>query len=143
MEDAVLKIVVGTSVEGHNFFGREEDLEDLGRMVETDHVLLLAPRRVGKSSLLKAVLPGPTADGRIPVFVDVQDCKTERELIRTLFAAIHATPAGRRLRPGPVARWRERRTSRVTSVQMPGGVGVELAEVDHGWQRDADRQFER
>lgn len=47
--------IIGKPVAGANFFGREHELDDLKRITEEEHVLLLAPRRVGKTSLLLAL----------------------------------------------------------------------------------------
>jgi hypothetical protein len=48
-----MKIVVGNPVEGVNFFGRELEQRQLWRKLETSHILMLAPRRIGKTSLIK------------------------------------------------------------------------------------------
>src|SRR5262245_38094356 len=86
--EEMLKIVVGSSVEGDNFYGRTDELATLERMVEMDHVLLLAPRRVGKSSLMRAMAARPVTGGRVPVFVDVQDGKTEADFVRAVSDAV-------------------------------------------------------
>jgi hypothetical protein len=138
-----MKIVVGNSVEEENFFGRDRELEILGQLVETGSVLLLAPRRVGKSSLLRALPKVPRSDGLIPVYADVQDCKTEGRFVESVLRAIYATPQGRMARPNWWKRWRARGRSRVKSLQAPGGLGVELEAVDHGWLADADEAFDR
>jgi replication-associated recombination protein RarA len=39
-----------------HFFGRDAELEELASITEREHVLLLAPRRVGKTSLLHALV---------------------------------------------------------------------------------------
>ena len=46
--------IIGKPVSDHNFFGRDRELEELQAVTEREHVLLLAPRRVGKTSLLHA-----------------------------------------------------------------------------------------
>jgi AAA+ ATPase superfamily predicted ATPase len=43
-----MKNIIGKPVAGENFFGRERELQELSRISEDEHVLLLAPRRVGK-----------------------------------------------------------------------------------------------
>src|SRR5690348_1290926 len=51
-----LKRAVGNSVTGARFWDREEDLPRLIELLdEGAHVLLIAPRRVGKTSLMREV----------------------------------------------------------------------------------------
>jgi hypothetical protein len=138
----MVKIVVGNSVEGPNFFGRDRDMEALGRLVEADHLLLLAPRRVGKTSLLRAMPHMPRSDGRIPVYADVQDCKSETRFVESVLNAVYATAAGRKARPSWWRRWRARSKSRVKKVEA-AGLGIEVESVDHGWTSDADEAFDR
>ncbi len=141
-----MKIIVGNTAEGDNFFGRLGELAHLDRLVEDHHVLLLAPRRVGKSSLLRAYRVRPRTDGAVVVYADVQDTRpsadAEAQFIRTVLDAIYATPAGKDVRPGPWSRWRAGRTSRLKQVQLPG-VGAEIEHLATSWQRDADASFAR
>jgi hypothetical protein len=47
--------IIGKPVSDQNFFGRDAELEDLESITKREHVLMLAPRRVGKTSLLHAL----------------------------------------------------------------------------------------
>ena len=142
-----MKIIVGNTAEGENFFGRLAELAHLDRLLEDHHVLLLAPRRVGKSSLLRAYRTRPRTDGAIVVYADVQDTRSsadaEAQFVRTVLDAIYATPAGKAVRPGWWSRWRAGRTSRIEQVQLPGGAGAELEHLTTSWQHDADSAFAR
>lgn len=62
---------VGNKVSGSDFFGREQDMKKFWQLIrdEDAHILVVAPRRVGKSSLLQYVVDNPQ-DNRIPVPVD-------------------------------------------------------------------------
>jgi hypothetical protein len=78
--------IVGQPVEGDDFFDRVEETERLWRTLdEGNHVLLLAPRRVGKTSL--ALRIGVTAANSRWKFilVDVQGCRDELSFLDTLF----------------------------------------------------------
>jgi len=48
-----MKNCVGPPVTGNDFFGREKEQRDFWRILENDSVLLLAPRRIGKTSLMR------------------------------------------------------------------------------------------
>jgi hypothetical protein len=140
-----MKLVVGSSVEGPNFFGRLGELAELDSRLAQDHVLLLAPRRVGKSSLLKAYRDRARTDGADIVYADVQDVRpgpdTETTFVGAVLDALYQTPAGRRVRPGWWARWRAARGSRLTKVDTPVG-GAEVEHLPIPWQRAADQAFD-
>lgn len=55
--------IIGKPVQNQNFFGRDAELEELQAISELEHVLLLAPRRVGKTSLLQALVKRVYGDG--------------------------------------------------------------------------------
>jgi uncharacterized protein len=137
---AVLKVqnVVGKPVQGNNFFGRERELLDLQSASETEHILLLAPRRVGKTSLLFALQAACEADASAnAIYVSVASAMSERHVIQMLLDAVYASTPGKRLQPNRVSAWLRRNRRRVKNVQFAGG-GVELAAADDHWQEDAD-----
>ncbi|MGB4913341.1 MAG: hypothetical protein WBO95_14690, partial [Candidatus Dechloromonas phosphoritropha] len=47
-----MKISVGNPVEGDDFFDREQEQRRAWRKLEGSHLLMLAPRRIGKTSLI-------------------------------------------------------------------------------------------
>ena len=47
-----MKISVGNPVEGDDFFDREQEQLRAWRKLEGSHLLMLAPRRIGKTSLI-------------------------------------------------------------------------------------------
>lgn len=63
----------GNKVSGSDFFGRKQVVEKFWRLIcdEDAHILVVAPRRVGKSSLLQYAADNPQYDW-IPVQVDFQ-----------------------------------------------------------------------
>ena len=56
-----MHITIGSPVTQDDFFNREEILQNVWDTLETDNVLLAAPRRVGKSSLMLKLLLEPKA----------------------------------------------------------------------------------
>jgi hypothetical protein len=54
-----MNITIGPPVSGDEFFDREETIETLWDALEAHSVLLAAPRRVGKSSLMLKLLREP------------------------------------------------------------------------------------
>ncbi len=59
----MVAIKVGSPVRGEDFFDREREQRRLWQHLATDHVLLLAPRRVGKTSLMLKLADDAAAKG--------------------------------------------------------------------------------
>ena len=78
----------GSPVSGDDFFDREWEFKQLVKSVQVqEHVLISAPRRVGKSSLMKKALAWSSNQGYIAVDADVQDCKDESDFLEILAEA--------------------------------------------------------
>ncbi len=123
-----IRNVVGVPVQGSDFFDREDERRTIWRRLETDHVLLPSPRRVGKTSLMRALAAEATDHGFAgATYVDVAGAADEREFVVKLGQAIARSPGAtaieKKLRRGPLARW----LSRITSVTA-GAIGVGLRE---------------
>lgn len=84
-----LKQALGKWVTGDDFWDREEDLALFReRIAEGAHVLLVAQRRMGKTSLMQEAR-AQLADRYTCVFVDLQKCFNASEAIVELSLAIH------------------------------------------------------
>ena len=78
----------GSPVSGDDFFDREWEFKQLVKSVQAqEHVLISAPRRVGKSSLMKKVLEWGKNQKYIAIDADVQDCKDESDFLEILAEA--------------------------------------------------------
>ena len=75
-------------VEGDRFFGREVELQVLAERVGNGtHTLLTAPRRMGKTSLVRELLRRLAAEGRFDtIFVDLEDVGTLADAIAEIVA---------------------------------------------------------
>jgi len=73
----------GPWVSGEQFFDREAELERLIRLLdEGNGILIVAPRRVGKTSLVREAFRRMEERGRDDLlFVDVQDCSSPQDVI--------------------------------------------------------------
>jgi uncharacterized protein len=78
----------GQPVRGSDFFDREAELRELWHLLERDSVLLLAPRRVGKTSLLLRLHDQPLAGWRC-AYVDVMSAESEQRFVARLIARIY------------------------------------------------------
>jgi hypothetical protein len=122
---------IGPPAEGQNFFNRDEEQAHLWHRLETNHVLLLAPRRVGKTSILYRLEATAEQHGFKPIYVSVASHTTEVAFLRALIEAV-AVPDrfGRRFvnRAGKLL-------ERIKSLNLKG-VSVELEA--QAWQDIGD-----
>ncbi|ALU42970.1 hypothetical protein [Pseudoalteromonas rubra] len=71
--------MAGQVVRGDKYFPREKDQNKLlRRLRDGSHLLVLAPRRVGKTSMLFYLQDNPP-DGYVFLYNIVQSCATEHE----------------------------------------------------------------
>jgi hypothetical protein len=80
-----LRPSVGTPVvSAEQFFGRDDELEELLELLRGGHsISLAAPRRIGKTSLLRAA-ERDLGDTMCCVFVDLESCETVEGAIATI-----------------------------------------------------------
>ncbi|MGK7911257.1 MAG: hypothetical protein AB4050_07205 [Synechococcus sp.] len=82
-----LKRTVGNYVTGNRFFGREAELELFEESLDSgDHLLLVAQRRMGKTSLMHEV-SRRISDRYICLHIDLQDAKDAADAIAELSVA--------------------------------------------------------
>ena len=75
-----MNIVIGNAARGEDFFDRQQLLANLWDALESDSVLLAAPRRVGKTSVMLRLVDDPRPGFRV-VFLDGQDYQTPEDLV--------------------------------------------------------------
>lgn len=83
----------GIVVTGDKYFPRAKDEKKLWRQIEQgSHILLLAPRRVGKTSLITHIKNNPKS-GYAVIYVFVQACDSEQtfyeKLLREIYRSEH------------------------------------------------------
>jgi len=83
-----MKISVGNPVEGDDFFDREQEQVRAWRKLEGSHLLMLAPRRIGKTSLILRLCATAARHQRYAVHCSFAKCETESDCIRELFKAL-------------------------------------------------------
>ena len=88
--DKKKSFIFGTAVSDYNFIGREKETQRLmANFTEGINTILISPRRIGKTSLVKHVIK--MLDSRqdlIVVYLDMFACKTEYEFYNALSAAV-------------------------------------------------------
>ncbi|MDQ7086162.1 MAG: ATP-binding protein [Sulfurovum sp.] len=83
-----MKITVGQAVRKESFWERKYELEDIWDAIESgSHILISAPRRVGKTSILYKILDEPK-ENYIPLYVDTESADSQSEFWEKLFNAL-------------------------------------------------------
>lgn len=127
--------IAGSPVEGENFFGRDNDVKHLSQILTNDDVLLLGPRRIGKTSIARAVMASVRAQGWRTIEINVASCMDERGFLDKLNTALTPELAsiGSKI-SGAIADGFKAVTGRVKSIKVPipgaGSLGVELGETN-------------
>lgn len=88
--------VYGVAVEGENFTDRVIETRRLKRDFENgQNVVLISPRRMGKTSLVRRVISQVDTDKVAVVHLDIYDCRTEYEFYNKLATAILKQTSGK------------------------------------------------
>ena len=133
-----MRNVTGPPVIGDDLYGRQREIEQLWARLEAGaHLLMLAPRRVGKTSLMQELHRDPRANWDV-VYIDVEDAAGAEDLVASVFAALVRHPNYRR-RIEFIELSRTIRNA-LASFDHLKVLGVELKTAFGGdWQRAADQ----
>jgi hypothetical protein len=124
-----MRNITGSPVEGGDFFDRQDDLERFFRELRNDgHLLLISPRRVGKTSFILRLCEHCRSQDWSATFFNVEACNDELDFAKELVEALRET--------GVEAGWLPRladclhRIRRSLGPMKVGiGVDVELHEI--------------
>ncbi|MYE84560.1 MAG: AAA family ATPase [Gammaproteobacteria bacterium] len=141
----MVRNVTGAPVVGDDLYGREAEIERLWTALDRgDSLLMLAPRRVGKTSLMRELEWDPRLTWDV-VYIDVEDASGAADLFARVIAAL--------ARDGRYRNWLEAGRlphalrSVWTSLTQVKALGVELKRaVGQDWASTADyleRRLER
>jgi AAA+ ATPase superfamily predicted ATPase len=71
-----MEIVTGGITTGDDFFeGRKQYVDELAKLISTNDILLVGPRRTGKTSLIKEYLLREKENQGICLYLNLEDCK--------------------------------------------------------------------
>ena len=80
-------LVVGSVPRGEDYFGREALIQNLWRRLKKDNVLLVAPRRFGKTGAMYRLLDEPQASFR-PLYINVEHIMSAADFMVELMAVL-------------------------------------------------------
>ena len=97
-QNSVMKksFIYGVAVEGDNFTDREKETKRLKQDFENgQNVILISPRRMGKTSLVRRVQSLVDKKTLSVVYIDAYDCRNEYEFYNKFAAALMKQTAGK------------------------------------------------
>lgn len=127
----------GPPVRDADFVGREADVSRLRDRLAVDHVLLSAPRRVGKTSVMHHLEQTATRAGGWAgaVYYSAEGDADEAGFVAGLFATMAKSPGARNVRDALAATTRQSLLGRIARVEA-GTLALELREaLDADWTR--------
>lgn len=87
--------IYGKSVEGENFTDRTKETARLVQNFEEGlNTIIISPRRMGKTSLVKKAKSSITAPNTKVVFMDIYDCRSEYDFLNRFASALIKETAG-------------------------------------------------
>jgi AAA+ ATPase superfamily predicted ATPase len=105
----MIQNLVGPPVEAYDFFNRETIQDQIWEQLAGHNLLLLAPRRVGKTSLMYRLRDSSPPKGFEAVFFSVQEVESESAFILKLLKATSEVKSSEgvfeKLRKGPLGRF--------------------------------------
>jgi len=120
----------GAPVRGDDFYNRESEQKTLMERLKEDNVLLLGPRRVGKTSLMYRLESMASGKGTHAVFMSVQDIRSELAFVEKLCSTVNEVDRGKAVLRGLKKRLK-RLGRRVRKLDIGlESVGIELRDPD-------------
>lgn len=83
-----MKLTIGNPVVGDDFFDRELEQRQIWRKLESNHLLMLAPRRIGKTSLIYRLCQSSQEHDSFSLHCSLAGCDDERDCVQELFKAL-------------------------------------------------------
>jgi len=128
----MVRNLIGAPVRGSDFFDRSREQQELWDYLHRDHVLLLAPRRVGKTSLMQRLAAEGPTKGIHAVYCSAADAPDELRFIELLLTSIAGSEEGANalhaLKKSPVGKF----LRKVKRINV-GGFGFELDASLEDW----------
>ena len=115
-----MSIIVGQAVRNSDFWDRTDELEDIWDAIESgSHILISAPRRVGKTSIMYKVLDEPKTN-YIPVYIDTESADSQNEFWQKLFHALIEEDFVNGLKNSAKTLWSKLTTIKITKISATG-----------------------
>lgn len=127
----MIRSIAGSPVEGDDFFGRIAILEYLWQVLEGQDILLLGPRRIGKTSVSRRLCERANQSGYCAFEVNVASCADEAGFVEKLLEAVGENADS--LLKGKATDWLKGLSARASAIRkITFAAGGASASVDIG-----------
>lgn len=136
-----MRNITGQAVVGDDLYGRDYEITRLWEKLEQgDHILMLAPRRVGKTSLMLELDRAPRENWDV-IYVDVERGDSPADCIAAIFAELATRPQYRsRFEAIPFSNAIKDVFGRLSASVDTGVLRVELKQaIGREWDHAADQ----
>ncbi len=124
-----MQTVVGQVARGKDFWNRTDEIEDIWKAIDSgSHILISAPRRVGKTSIMYKVVDEPKS-GYIPIYINTESADTQQEFWQKLFHALVEEDFVNGLKAHSKMFWNQLKAIKIKKISANGvefGDGAEL-----------------
>ena len=134
MEQIGIPGSMGRLAEGSAFFDRENVIARAWVLLKTSNLLLLAPRRVGKSSLLNRMKSEASSKGHSAIYLSIPDAEDELDFVKRLVRALREADESV---GGWIARFKEKLPEDLEVVLKTSLVEMKAKKFD--WRLPADQ----
>ncbi len=128
-----MQTVVGQVARGKDFWDRKNEIIDIWQAIESgSHILISAPRRVGKTSIMYKVVDEPKED-YIPIYVNTESADSQQEFWQKLFHALLDEDFVNGLKTKSKLFWKKVKSTKIKKVSANGiefGDGAELGFIE-------------
>jgi len=115
-----MKNIVGQAVRNEDFWARPYELEDIWDVIESgSHILLCAPRRVGKTSIMYKILDEPRSN-YIPIYIDTESADSQSEFWMKVFNELMEEDFINGLQTKAKHFWSQIKTIKISSITTKG-----------------------
>lgn len=128
-----MKTIVGQVARGQDFWHRKNEMDDIWTAIENgSHILISAPRRVGKTSIMYKIVDAPK-EGFIPIYVNTESADSQQEFWQKLFHALIDEEFVSGIKARSRQLWENIKTIKITKVSASGiefGDGTERSFIE-------------
>lgn len=123
------KIIIGKDATGKYYYRREEIEDEIWTEIRKgNNVLIAAPRRVGKTSVMKYLIEN-NENGYTLIFRNVQGIDTEKEFYKTIYDLIIKCLSRFKSNKKLIENYFKQK--KITEISWSGGITIEESEIDY------------
>jgi len=133
----IMKNCVGQAVRGNNFWNRKNEIEEIWEKIDSgSNILLAAPRRVGKTSIMFHLKDNPK-ENYIVVYIDTESADNENEFWQKVFNSLLEEEFINKLKGYSQTLWQKIKSIKINKITTSG------VEFGNGETLDYLQAFER